>query len=99
IDREGDPLFQAFVSTGLTPAPGHKGLPRTVFSKPGKPDLDSFFDQIAWFQTVKGKPYLTLSYRKGENFDFRGQVMTELTVQQLSFRMSDHFPLWVEFGR
>lgn len=99
IDRSGDPQFEAFVSTGLTPAPDHQLLPRTIFSKPGKPELDSFFDQIAWFQTVKGKPYLTLAYRKGGNFDFRRQVMTGLNMQQLSFRISDHFPLWVEFGR
>jgi len=99
IDRRDDPQYQAFVSTGLTPAPGHMNLPRTVFSKAGKPELDSFFDQIAWFQTVKDKPYLTLAYRKGGNFDFRGLAMTDLTIQQLSFRISDHFPLWVEFGR
>jgi endonuclease/exonuclease/phosphatase family metal-dependent hydrolase len=99
IDRAGDPQFQAFVSTGLTPAPDHAGLPRTIFSKPGQPELDRFFDQIAWFQTVKGKPYLTLAYRKGGNFDFRGLVMKDLNLQQLSFRISDHFPLWVEFGR
>ncbi len=99
IDRKDDPQFQAFVSTGLTPAPDHMGLPRTIFSKPNRPDLDSFFDQIAWFQTIKNKPYLTLAYRKGGNFDFRGLAMTDLTMQQLSFRISDHFPLWVEFGR
>jgi endonuclease/exonuclease/phosphatase family metal-dependent hydrolase len=99
IDRVNDPQYQAFVSTGLTPAPDHMGLPRTIFSKPGRPDLDSFFDQIAWFQTIRDKPYLTLAYRKGGNFDFRGLVMTDLSMQQLSFRMSDHFPLWVEFGR
>jgi endonuclease/exonuclease/phosphatase family metal-dependent hydrolase len=99
IDRKDDPQYQAFVSTGLTPAPAHEKLPRTIFSKAGRPDLDSFFDQIAWFQTIRNKPYLTLGYRKGGNFDFRGQVMTTLTMQQLSYRLSDHFPLWVEFGR
>ena len=99
IDRQNDPLYQAFVSTGLTPAPDHEGLDRTVFSTPGRPELNSFFDQIAWFQTVKQKPYLTLPYRKGGRFDFRGHVMANLTIQQLSYRLSDHFPLWVEFGR
>jgi len=99
IDRAGDPQFQAFTSTGLTPAPDHAGLPRTIFSKPDKPELDSFYDQIAWFETVKGKPYLSLIYRKGGSFDFRGLAMVGLTLQQLSFRLSDHFPLWVEFKR
>ena len=99
IDRDNDPLFQAFTSTGLRPARDHKRLPRTLFSKPNRPDLDSFYDQVAWFETVNGRPYLTLNYRKGGNFDFRNLVMANLTLQQLSFRLSDHFPLWVEFDR
>jgi endonuclease/exonuclease/phosphatase family metal-dependent hydrolase len=99
IDREGDPQYTAFTSTGLTPAPAHENLPRTVFDKPGTPDPESFFDQVAWFQTVKGKPYLTMKYRTGGNFDFRGHVLPALTNQELSWRLSDHFPLWVEFER
>jgi endonuclease/exonuclease/phosphatase family metal-dependent hydrolase len=97
IDRKGDPQFEALASTGLTPAPDHDGLPRTIFDAPGKSDTNSFFDQIAWFQTVKGKPYLTLTYKGGGNFDFRGTVMANLTAQQLSFRLSDHLPLWAQF--
>lgn len=99
IDRAGDPQYAAFTSTGLTPAPDHVGLPRTVFDKPETADPESFFDQIAWFETVKGKPYLTLTYRRGGNFDFRGHVLGDLTNQELSWRISDHFPLWVEFER
>jgi endonuclease/exonuclease/phosphatase family metal-dependent hydrolase len=98
IDRTGDPQFEAFTSTGLTPAPDHAGLPRTIFDAAGISDTNNFFDQIAWFQTVKNKPYLTLDYRGGGNFDFRGSVMPGLTNQQVSFRLSDHMPLWVEFG-
>ena len=99
IDRADDPQYQAFTSTGLEPADDHAGLPRTIFSKPDRPDLDSFYDQIAWFRTVRNKPYLSLGYRRGGHFDFRGLVETALTMQQLSFRLSDHFPLWVEFDR
>lgn len=99
IDRKGDPQYAAFTATGLTPAPAHENLPRTVFDKAGSSNPDSFFDQIAWFQTVKGKPYLSMTYRGGGNFDFRGLVLTQLTNQELSWRISDHFPLWVEFGR
>jgi hypothetical protein len=50
IDRGDDPLFQAFTSTGLTPAPPLVGLPRTIFDKPG---AAYFYDQIAWF--TKGR--------------------------------------------
>jgi len=99
IDRANDPQFQAFTSTGLAPAEDHTGLPRTIFSKPNRPDLDSFYDQIAWFRTVKNKPYLTLKYKRGGHFDFRGHIMAGLSMQQLSFRLSDHLPLWVAFER
>ena len=98
IDRKDDPLWQAFTSTGLTPAPGLELVPRTLSSSLDKPDLKSFFDQIAWFQTVKGKPYLTLEFRKAGNINFQGAVLTALDRTQLSWRMSDHYPLWVEFG-
>jgi endonuclease/exonuclease/phosphatase family metal-dependent hydrolase len=98
VDRQGDPQYQAFTSTGLTPAPDHVDLPRTIFDAPGKSDKNNFYDQIAWFETVRGKPYLTLKYVSGGNFDFRGTVMRDLTNSQLSFRLSDHLPLWAEFA-
>ena len=99
IDRDGDPQYRAFTSTGLTPAPALTGLSRTIFDGPGASDLNHYYDQIAWFETVGGKPYLTLEYQSGGNFDFRGLVMQSLTAQQLSFRLSDHLPLWVAFKR
>lgn len=98
IDRRDDPLWQAFTSTGLTPAPGLETVPRTLSSSLTKPDLKSFFDQIAWFQTVKGKPYLTMQFRKAGGINFQGAVLTALDRTQLSWRISDHYPLWVEFG-
>jgi endonuclease/exonuclease/phosphatase (EEP) superfamily protein YafD len=30
-------------------------------------------------------------------FDFTQGLVPSATEQELSFRMSDHFPLWVEF--
>jgi exonuclease III len=98
IDRAGDPQFEAFTSTGLTPAPDHAGLPRTIFDKPEKSDTNNFYDQIAWFETLRGKRYLTIDYRGGGNFDFRPVVMTGLDNAELQWRLSDHLPLWVEFG-
>ena len=98
IDRKGDPLWQAFTSTGLTPAPSLELIARTLSSSIEHPDLQSFFDQIAWFQTVKGKPYLSLTFRQSGCVNFQGAVLTALNRTQLSFRMSDHYPLWVEFG-
>jgi endonuclease/exonuclease/phosphatase family metal-dependent hydrolase len=51
------------------------------------------YDQIAWFRD-------DLDLLGGESagtVDFTGAVYQELSLQQMSFRISDHFPLWVEF--
>lgn len=99
IDREGDEQYMAFTSTGLKPAEDHKNLPRTVFDKPETEELENFYDQVAWFETIRGKPYLTMQYRTGGNFDFRGILKRDLSIRSMSYRISDHFPLWVEFAR
>ena len=98
IDRQGDPLYQAFTATGLTPAPQHVGLPRTIFDDPTKPH---FYDQIAWFTGASGAPQLTPPLRYegvGGNFDFMPALQKSLTTVELSWRISDHFPPWASFS-
>lgn len=88
IDDRGDnPLFQAFVSTGLIVPSPLLNLKTTYSTKP------KFYDQIAWFM---GDLQL-LSGGKAGVINFAGAVYKELTPLQMSFRVSDHFPLWVEF--
>ena len=43
---------------------------------------------------------IDLNLRAGGNFDFMPLVYndTGLSRSSISFRISDHFPLWVEFG-
>lgn len=98
IDRRDDQLYQAFISTGLTPAPDHVGLPRTIFDDPAKPH---FYDQIAWFSDPAGNPLWTppLSYSgPAGSFDFRPALQEGLSNVELSWRISDHFPLWAAFS-
>jgi endonuclease/exonuclease/phosphatase family metal-dependent hydrolase len=99
IDRKDDDLYKAFTSTGLTVPQDLLNAPRTIFSDPAKPDLDHFYDQIAWFTQKKDIPDLTLKYVKGGVFDFVPYAMAslKLTKNQLSYRISDHYPLWAEF--
>ena len=99
IDRRGDPLYQAFTSTGLTTPDDLNKVPRTLFSDPAKPDLDKYYDQIAWFTGQNALPALTLQYSRGGTFDFAEVTLKSrnLTKQQLSWRISDHYPLWGEF--
>ncbi|EPH41037.1 endonuclease/exonuclease/phosphatase family protein [Streptomyces aurantiacus] len=96
IDRHGDPLFDAFTSTGLTPAPQLDGLPRTIFDKPG---AEHFYDQIAWFtKGQKHRPVLRLEAVAGGQLDFVSALQGDQTLPELSWHLSDHFPLWMEFA-
>ncbi len=100
IDRRGDALHDAFVSTGLEIPTDLQAVPRTIFADPENPHLDKFYDQIAWFTGRNGLPALSLEYSKGSFFDFPKAALISrgLTKTQLSWRISDHYPLWAEFS-
>jgi endonuclease/exonuclease/phosphatase family metal-dependent hydrolase len=88
IDERGDdPLFEAFVSTGLFVPEKLLNLRTTYNSKP------KFYDQIAWFMDRLEM----LTNNEAGVIDFAGAVFPELTPLQMTYRVSDHFPLWVEF--
>jgi hypothetical protein len=81
-----------------SPAPEHLGLPRTLFDNP---TAKHFYDQIAWFTGAGGTPNLKppLRYESlGGNFDFRPALQGTLSNVELSWRISDHFPLWASFA-
>ncbi len=86
-DRGDDPLFKAFTSAGLTVPSQLLNLKTTYGTKP------KFYDQIAWFM---GELDLLASKQAGV-IDLAGAVYQELSLMQMSYRVSDHFPLWVEF--
>ncbi len=86
IDQRGDnPLFQAFVSTGLVVPSQLLGQKTTYGTEP------KYYDHIAWFMDDLD---LNFTERAGV-IDFAGAVCQELTLRQMSYRVSDHFPLWV----
>ena len=99
IDRRGDERYDAFVSTGLeVPADLH-AVPRTIFADPDDAG-EHFYDQIAWFTGEHGQPALSLTYLRGGHFDFVPHALPrrDLTRASLSWRISDHYPLWAEFA-
>lgn len=100
IDRRDDLLWQALTSTGLTVPEDLQAVPRSIFAAPGAPTTGKFYDQIAWFQTATGHPQLSIDYRRGGHVDFLPFVYrdTDLSKTEISFRVSDHYPLWAEFG-
>lgn len=86
-ERSDNPLFQAFTATGLVVPPALLNVKSTCGSK------TKHYDQIAWFM---GDLDLLTSQRGG-GIDFAGAIFQEMTLSQMSYRVSDHFPLWVEF--
>lgn len=96
LDRLDDPLYDAFVSTGLFPPVELNEVPRTIIDNDR---TRHFYDQIAWFSEPTGESMLeSLAYtRRGGSFDFVPHVFQGLSRPQLSWRISDHYPLWVEF--
>jgi exonuclease III len=95
IDRRDDPNWKAFTGQGLSPPYELLDLPRTIFDKPKD---NSFFDQIAWF-TKGDREALTLGYNgRAGYFPWTNYLLDSLTSTAKSWRISDHYPLWVEFG-
>lgn len=95
IDRIHDPLYQAFTSTGLRVPQELHQVPRTLFGS----NLDKHYDQIAWFTEPGGAPVLSLRYTgRAGGINFTELAHPGLTLNQLSWRVSDHYPLWVEFA-
>ena len=95
IDRKDDPLWQAFTSTGLSAPPALNDVPRTIFDDPA---AGHFYDQIAWFVDDAKGPALSLACTDAGSFDFVPLWQADETTTQLSWRISDHYPLWVEFS-
>lgn len=94
IDRKGDPNYEAFTSTGLTVPEELDELPRTIFADEGK---GKFFDQISWFKEGAQR-LISLDYTNhAGNFDFTQVLFRDLSREELSWKISDHYPLWAEF--
>jgi endonuclease/exonuclease/phosphatase family metal-dependent hydrolase len=98
IDEKDDENFRALTSTGLQPPAELQGLTRTVSDEPDKPH---YYDQIAWF-TRKGRAQLTLSFEPDAGHagrvEWTKHLLTDIDPQDASWHISDHYPLWVEFG-
>lgn len=85
--RVDDPLYAAFISAGLTVPEPLRDV-QTNYAQDVK-----HYDQIAWFMG----DLMLLSRGAAGVIDFRGSVYKELGTRQVTDRVSDHLPLWVEF--
>ncbi len=85
--RVDDPLYAAFISAGLTVPEPLRDV-QTNYAQDVK-----HYDQIAWFMG----DLMLLSRGAAGVIDYRGSVYKELGARQVTDRVSDHLPLWVEF--
>ncbi|MEW6568300.1 MAG: endonuclease/exonuclease/phosphatase family protein [Chloroflexota bacterium] len=89
INKRGNhPTFRAFVSTGLWVPPQLLGV-KSVAGSEAK-----HYDQIAWFRPEFNLPYTG----RADAIDFARAVYPELSLRDMSYRVSDHLPLWAEFS-
>lgn len=95
IDRKGDPRYEAFVSSGLSVPKDLWNIRRTLIDNQTK-----FYSQIAWFENQNKVPQLSIHYLNGGVFDFGPHVKKNAALSpfQMSWRISDHLPLWAEFS-
>ncbi len=95
IDKRGDILNKTFLSEGLfvPDTLQNNKVTRSIFN------TTKYYDQIAWFNGEGKQPKLSLTFVNGGNYDFVGKALSNrnLTKNQLSFLISDHYPLWAEF--
>jgi len=94
IARKGDAAYDAFLSKNLYIPEELQKFPRTVFKKL------KLYDQIGWYKNSRSKSQINLTYKSGGIYDFRNFTLQSrnYTPSKLSYRISDHFPLWIEFG-
>ena len=85
--RIDDPLYAAFIAAGLTVPEPLRDV-QTNYAQEVK-----HYDQIAWFMG----DLMLLSRGAAGVIDYRGSVYKELGARQVTDRVSDHLPLWVEF--
>ncbi|RMA57273.1 endonuclease/exonuclease/phosphatase family protein [Ulvibacter antarcticus] len=95
INERGDLLDKTFLSEGLyVPEQLQKPeITRSIFN------TSKYYDQIAWFNSSKNIPKLSMEFITGGNYDFVPIALKSrnLSKRKLSFMLSDHYPLWAEF--
>ena len=94
IDRVQDERYKAFISTGLHVPNDLKTISKSIFKEV------KHYDQIAWFKEAPGVKPLSMEYVRGGTYDFTSTALAtrNLSLSQLSWRISDHYPLWAEFS-
>ena len=71
-------------------------MPRNISAASG--GTRKFYDQIAWF-TKGNREQLTLTYQRGGYVPWTDYILGDARDNRdRKAHISDHYPLWVEFG-
>ncbi len=99
LERSNSELYQAFEEHGLSVPYLLHAHPRTIYGHKSSAEKKSYHDQIAWFADDKDRKLVGIECVDGGIVDFVGRVLVELNLKKrsLAARISDHYPLWVEF--
>jgi endonuclease/exonuclease/phosphatase family metal-dependent hydrolase len=96
VTKADDVVYKAMTDNGLQPDVGTLDAPRTLKDRRAGGREDIAYDQMAWFK--RGEPGgLTFDRVDGGTFTWDAYILTGATGDT-SFRISDHYPLWIEFA-
>jgi endonuclease/exonuclease/phosphatase family metal-dependent hydrolase len=96
IDRAGDPLFEAFTS--------HRPDPGSSLGRTATHDLRQARRRALLrsnrlvHEGPENRPLLILGAAHGGRIDFVSRLRGTSSLTDLSWHISDHYPLWTEFA-
>ena len=97
IDRYDDVLWQAFASTGLGAPRELEDVPRNIAAAGGGPA--KHYDQISLVHGGQPVENCTLTYKTAGYVPWTDFIMRDARDDRArKAHISDHYPLWAEFG-
>jgi endonuclease/exonuclease/phosphatase family metal-dependent hydrolase len=94
ITSPEDEIFSALVANGLQPDIGTLDKPRTT--RDTGPASKFAYDQLAWFSQPRNG-WLRFERLNGDTFPWDDPILVD-APGDTTFRISDHYPLWIEFS-
>jgi endonuclease/exonuclease/phosphatase family metal-dependent hydrolase len=93
ITSADDPIYKALVDNDLQPDAETLDSRRGPGDRPGR---QVAFDQIAWFRHPHDG-FLKFKRLSGDTFPWSDHILQD-APGDTTFRISDHYPLWLEFS-
>ncbi len=95
-EGDDDPIVGALAERGLVTAEPLAGVRRTTADSPGTAGKIAY-DQFAWFPPASNLPgALHLPVTDGDSFAWDDHILADAPSKD--FRISDHYPLWLELS-